>query len=60
MKIHATRALCAALLLPLIACAATPARRELQAAMQAIPDVEHGSELFAQCASCHGPAGGGW
>ena len=59
MKIHATRAICAALLLPLIACAATPARRELQAAMQAIPDVEHGSELFAQCASCHGPAGGG-
>ena len=59
MKSHATRAVCLALLLPLAASAASPARTELQAAMQAIPDVEHGSELFAQCVSCHGPDGGG-
>lgn len=59
MNIHTTRAFCLALLLPLIANAASPAHRELMAAMQATPDVEHGSELFAQCVSCHGPAGGG-
>ena len=59
MKSHATRAVCLALLLPLVASAATPARSELQAAMRAIPNLEHGSELFAQCVACHGPDGGG-
>jgi len=59
MKSHATRIACLAFLLPLVANAASPARSELQAAMQAIPNIEHGSELFAQCVSCHGPAGGG-
>jgi cytochrome c553 len=59
MKSHATRAVCLALLLPLVAIAASPARTELQAAMQATPNLEHGSELFAQCVSCHGADGGG-
>jgi len=59
MKVHATRVVWLALLLPLVANGASPARRELQAAMQATPNLEHGSELFAQCVSCHGPDGGG-
>jgi len=59
MKSHATGAVFLALLLPLVADAASPAHRELQAAMQAIPNVEHGSELFAQCVACHGAVGNG-
>lgn len=59
MKSYITRAACLALLLPLVADAATPARRELEAAVHAVPNVEHGSELFAQCVACHGADGGG-
>lgn len=59
MKIDATRAIWLALLLPFLADAATPARRELEAAMQATPNLEHGAELLAQCVACHGPAGDG-
>jgi cytochrome c553 len=47
------------LALPLGAGAASPARTEYQAAIRATPDPQHGAELFALCASCHGPEGQG-
>ena len=46
-------------LLPCAADAASPALSELQAALRAKPDSEHGAALFAQCVSCHGPDGQG-
>lgn len=51
------------LLLALLPCAveaATPAHTELQAALRATPDSEHGAVLYAQCASCHGSDGQGF
>jgi cytochrome c553 len=50
---------CLLLVLPLAAGAASPARSEYQAALRATPDSQHGAELFAQCASCHGSEGQG-
>ena len=47
------------LLAPLIAFAYSGARQELAAALRAQPDLEHGAQLFRNCAVCHGPAGGG-
>ena len=59
MKMLFTRASLLLLLLPCIAAAASPARSEYQAALRATPDVEHGAELFTQCATCHGGEGQG-
>jgi cytochrome c553 len=47
------------LLLPASVGAASPARSELQAALRATPDPEHGETLFAQCVACHGDQGQG-
>jgi cytochrome c553 len=47
------------LCLPLAALADSAANREIRQALALQPDVEHGRELFSQCASCHGPGGGG-
>jgi len=47
------------LCLPLLALAESAARREIKQVLALKPDAEHGRELFAQCASCHGPVGGG-
>lgn len=45
--------------MPIVTNAATSARSDLQRATHAKPDIEHGSKLFAACASCHGTQGGG-
>jgi cytochrome c553 len=47
-------------LLPFAVEGATPAHVEFQAALRATPDAEHGAELYAQCASCHGSDGQGF
>lgn len=44
---------------PALGAAATPAGRDLAQATQAKPDLEHGSQLFTQCVSCHGGTGAG-
>jgi len=45
--------------LPAFALAANSTQRDLQQATRAKPNLEHGSELFTQCVSCHGGKGGG-
>ena len=45
--------------LPAFALAANSTQRDLQQATHAKPNLEHGSELFTQCVSCHGGKGGG-
>ena len=45
--------------LPAFALAANSTQRDLQQATLAKPNLEHGSELFTQCVSCHGGKGGG-
>src|SRR4051812_19841024 len=52
-------ALLMALCLPLVALAETAAHREIHGVLALKPDEEHGRELFAQCAACHGPGGSG-
>lgn len=47
------------LAVPLLAQAAPTAQRDYTRVLAAKPDAEHGRELFAQCAVCHGPDGGG-
>jgi cytochrome c553 len=47
------------LLLPVLASGAESARQELARALALTPDAQRGSELFAQCASCHGAGGEG-
>ncbi|HEY6126089.1 MAG TPA: c-type cytochrome [Steroidobacteraceae bacterium] len=47
------------MILPGAVGAASPARSEYQAAIRAVPDLEHGALLFAQCVSCHGADGQG-
>lgn len=59
MKTSPLRIVCLLMLLPSAALAASPAQSEYQAALRATPDYEHGAELFAQCASCHGAEGQG-
>jgi cytochrome c553 len=44
---------------PAFAAAATPTGRDLAQAARAKPDLEHGSQLFTQCVSCHGGNGAG-
>jgi cytochrome c553 len=45
--------------LPALTHSAASSRSDLQQATHAKPDLEHGSELFTQCVSCHGGKGGG-
>ena len=45
--------------LPALAEAASPTGRDLEQATRAKPNLEHGSELFVQCVSCHGGKGAG-
>ena len=59
MRVPIKRTVLLALLLPLLAHAASPARNELRAASRATPDLERGEALFTQCTSCHGANGGG-
>jgi cytochrome c553 len=47
-------AMLAALLLPLLASAESPARQEFRAVIAAVPDDAHGREVFANCSRCHG------
>jgi cytochrome c553 len=47
------------LLVPILAFAYSNSRTELQAAVRAKPNPDHGAELFRNCAICHGPSGGG-
>ncbi len=46
-------------LLPLWAGAAENARSELDAALRSTPNLNHGAELFRNCAVCHGGSGQG-
>jgi cytochrome c553 len=48
-----------ALLLPLVALAYSNSRQELLAALRAKPNLDRGTELFRNCAVCHGSEGGG-
>jgi len=48
-----------ALLWPLLASGAGSAQQEYARVIASKPDLAHGAELFEQCASCHGPDGGG-
>lgn len=59
MSVRKRFAVCLALVLPMLALAAASARQDLDRARRATPDVEHGSELFLQCVSCHGGNGAG-
>jgi cytochrome c553 len=59
MKSCVVQIVCVLLLLPAAVDAASPARSELQAALRATPDAEHGATLFAQCVACHGSEGQG-
>jgi cytochrome c553 len=59
MKNSFVQIVCLLMLIPAAVDAASPARSELQAALRATPDVEHGAVLFAQCAACHGVEGQG-
>lgn len=49
----------AVLLLPLLAHAFSNARQEMLEAIRARPNLDHGAELFRNCAICHGHNGGG-
>jgi cytochrome c553 len=58
-KVLAGVVLAAALLVPGLVAAAEKSRRELEAALNARPDLAHGAVLFQACASCHGTTGNG-
>lgn len=47
------------LCLPLWAQAESTAQKDFSRIVALKPDIEHGRELFAQCAACHGPDGNG-
>jgi cytochrome c553 len=59
MTMHAKGLILAALLLPMAAFGASPAREEYLEVLAAKPDEARGQELFAHCAGCHGPAADG-
>lgn len=61
MRVAIRRALLASAVavLPLWVSAAENARSELDAALRSTPDLNHGAELFRNCAVCHGSAGQG-
>jgi cytochrome c553 len=48
-----------AVVLPALAGAFATARQELDAALRSKPNLDHGAELFRNCAVCHGPQGAG-
>jgi cytochrome c553 len=48
-----------ALLVPIMASAFPTSRQELLQALRSKPNVDHGAQLFRNCAVCHGPKGGG-
>ena len=45
--------------LPMAAYGAAIAQEEFEAVLRGKPDIVHGEQLFASCAACHGPDGGG-
>jgi cytochrome c553 len=45
--------------MPALTLGAGSTRSDLQGATRAKPDIDHGSELFTACVSCHGGNGGG-
>ena len=47
------------LMLPIVSFALATARQELQQALRSKPNLDHGAQLFRNCAVCHGPQGGG-
>ncbi len=51
--------ICALLVLPVLAWAASTARSEYAAVIRSTPDIERGAKLFENCATCHGATGGG-
>jgi cytochrome c553 len=60
MKMFIKGALLLALVLPAVSAAALPALSEYQTALHAVPDLDHGAVLFAQCVACHGDEGQGF
>jgi cytochrome c553 len=59
MKQHPLVVLGVAVMLPMVSFAVATARQELQQALRSKPNLDHGAELFRNCAVCHGPQGGG-
>jgi cytochrome c553 len=59
MKLRLRSVACVALLMPVLAWAASKARQEYLEAVRLEPNLEHGAELFETCAICHGPKGAG-
>jgi cytochrome c553 len=61
VRVAIRRALLASVVavLPLWISAAENARSELDAALRSTPDLNHGAELFRNCAVCHGSSGQG-
>ena len=58
-RIRLAASLLAVLLLPAVTFAFATAKQELQQALHSKPNLDHGAELFRNCAVCHGPQGGG-
>jgi cytochrome c553 len=59
MRVSSWFLVCVALALPPLALAASTARSEYNAAIRSKPDLDRGEKLFENCATCHGPTGGG-
>jgi cytochrome c553 len=59
MRVSRLVPLSALVLVPLVAWAASSARAEYAEAIRSTPNVEQGAKLFENCATCHGPNGGG-
>jgi cytochrome c553 len=59
MRLSKLVSLSAVLVIPVIAWAASSARAEYAEAIRSKPDLERGGKLFENCATCHGPGGGG-
>jgi len=59
MRIQIQRGAWLALVLPVLALAASTAQQERAAVVASKPDEAHGAELFGQCIACHGADGGG-
>ena len=59
MNVFFRSALLLSLVLPAVATSALPPSSEYQAVLHAVPDLDRGAALFAQCAMCHGDKGQG-
>jgi cytochrome c553 len=59
MRVSTLFLICAAVVLPSFALAASTARSEYNAAVRSKPDLDRGEKLFQNCATCHGATGGG-